>query len=215
MGNKRLQTRQAIIDVSLKLFADDGLAGVSIRTIAKEAKVNVAAVNYHFGSKSNLYFEVIRYVFTECGRDLPEDFEKRVDEACSHAELSDLVKSLVNVKVDSFLEDSGGIERCKRLMMIRVFLNDELADKMMDEFRDEHELQVKLFRKVNPELTENQAQLAVLSMIGQLAFYIFGRIMVYSTMNTTNYSKTFIAELKQMILLNLTAPLKLNEMGGG
>jgi AcrR family transcriptional regulator len=47
-------TKQKIIDCTLELIAQNGLQNVSIRKIASAAGVNVAAVNYHFGSKSQL-----------------------------------------------------------------------------------------------------------------------------------------------------------------
>jgi AcrR family transcriptional regulator len=44
-----------ILDAAEELFADQGFAQVSIRDIAIAAKANVAAVNYHFGSKERLF----------------------------------------------------------------------------------------------------------------------------------------------------------------
>jgi AcrR family transcriptional regulator len=45
-----------------QLFADRGFSAVSVRDIAAAAEVNVAAVNYHFQSKENLYREVLTQV---------------------------------------------------------------------------------------------------------------------------------------------------------
>jgi AcrR family transcriptional regulator len=44
-----------ILDAAEALFAEQGFAHVSIRDIAVAAKANVAAVNYHFGSKERLF----------------------------------------------------------------------------------------------------------------------------------------------------------------
>jgi AcrR family transcriptional regulator len=44
-----------ILDAAEALFAEQGYADVSIRDIALHAKANVAAVNYHFGSKERLF----------------------------------------------------------------------------------------------------------------------------------------------------------------
>ncbi len=52
------QTKQHLLDAAQKLFAEHGFRKTSVRDIAKEAGSNVAAVNYHFGSKENLYHEV-------------------------------------------------------------------------------------------------------------------------------------------------------------
>ena len=48
------ETRERILDVAERLFADSGFASTSLRDITAEAGVNLAAVNYHFGSKEAL-----------------------------------------------------------------------------------------------------------------------------------------------------------------
>jgi AcrR family transcriptional regulator len=50
----RGDTRQRILDVALRLFADRGYAGTSIRDIAEELEVTKAAVHYHFPSKEQI-----------------------------------------------------------------------------------------------------------------------------------------------------------------
>src|ERR1051326_5033895 len=52
-------TRTQIIDIAERHFALYGYAGSSLRGIIKEAKVNVAAVAYHFGNKEDLFAAVI------------------------------------------------------------------------------------------------------------------------------------------------------------
>jgi AcrR family transcriptional regulator len=51
-------TRTRIIDAAEKLFATSGFSAASLRAITSAAKVNLAAVNYHFGSKDALIKEV-------------------------------------------------------------------------------------------------------------------------------------------------------------
>lgn len=53
-------TRERILDVAEKLFMVHGYDGTSMRQITGEAKVNLASVNYHFGSKEQLMREVFR-----------------------------------------------------------------------------------------------------------------------------------------------------------
>lgn len=52
-------TRDTLLDVAERHFAMYGFAGASLRGIIKDAKVNVAAVAYHFGDKEELYSAVI------------------------------------------------------------------------------------------------------------------------------------------------------------
>lgn len=52
-------THDRILDAAERLFAEHGVAGTSVRAITEQAQVNVAAVNYHFGTKENLVRAVI------------------------------------------------------------------------------------------------------------------------------------------------------------
>lgn len=51
-------TRTALLDAAEQLFAKRGIDNTSVRQIVAKAKVNLGAVNYHFGSKDRLAFEV-------------------------------------------------------------------------------------------------------------------------------------------------------------
>jgi AcrR family transcriptional regulator len=51
-------TRAAILDAAERLYADRGFADVTLRDIVAAAGVNLAAVNYHFGSKDELIAEL-------------------------------------------------------------------------------------------------------------------------------------------------------------
>lgn len=53
-------TRERILDAAERLFTDNGFEGTSMRLITGAAEVNLAAVNYHFGSKEQLIQEVFR-----------------------------------------------------------------------------------------------------------------------------------------------------------
>lgn len=53
------ETKACILEVATELFARHGFEGASVRDIAKAAGVNLAAINYHFQNKQNLYFSVM------------------------------------------------------------------------------------------------------------------------------------------------------------
>lgn len=55
-----ISTKDQLLNVAERHFAMYGFAGTSLRGIIKEAKVNVAAVAYHFGSKEELFDAVIQ-----------------------------------------------------------------------------------------------------------------------------------------------------------
>jgi TetR/AcrR family transcriptional regulator, regulator of cefoperazone and chloramphenicol sensitivity len=56
-------TRERIMKAAERLFAESGYDGTSVRAIVAKAKVNQAAINYHFEGKDGLYREVLRGAF--------------------------------------------------------------------------------------------------------------------------------------------------------
>jgi AcrR family transcriptional regulator len=57
------ETRQRILRTAEQLFAERGIAAVSIRDITRAANVNLGAINYHFGTKRSLAAEVFKNCF--------------------------------------------------------------------------------------------------------------------------------------------------------
>jgi AcrR family transcriptional regulator len=53
-------TRDKLLDVAGRIFAERGYRATTIREICVAARANVAAVNYHFGDKLGLYTEVVQ-----------------------------------------------------------------------------------------------------------------------------------------------------------
>ncbi len=51
--------RERLLDAAEELFADAGFNGVSVRQIVDRASVNLGAIPYHFGTKENLFKEVL------------------------------------------------------------------------------------------------------------------------------------------------------------
>ena len=57
-------TKEQILDAAESLFSAHGIEGVSLRSLTKEANVNLASVHYHFGSKE----AVVKAAFARCIR---------------------------------------------------------------------------------------------------------------------------------------------------
>lgn len=100
-------TKERILGAAEELFAQHGFAGASLRQVTANAKVNLAAVNYHFGSKDNLIEEVFR-------RRLDDLNERRVQalrkvKANTDATLEDVLAAFIHPALDVSLDSSGGL----------------------------------------------------------------------------------------------------------
>jgi AcrR family transcriptional regulator len=66
---EKLSTRQKIIQVTIRMISREGIHNLTTRSIAAEAEVNIAAVNYYFGSKEKLIEEsldsAIKHMFAD------------------------------------------------------------------------------------------------------------------------------------------------------
>ena len=56
-------TKERILEAAGEIFGTRGFKDATIRTIARDAKVNIAAINYHFRDKEGLYGAVLEEVF--------------------------------------------------------------------------------------------------------------------------------------------------------
>ena len=69
-------TRQSIIKAAVHLFAEKGFENASVRDIVTKARVNQAAINYHFKGKNGLYLEVLKTAFEKLTKHAGFDPEK-------------------------------------------------------------------------------------------------------------------------------------------
>jgi AcrR family transcriptional regulator len=68
-GEAEAATKAAVFNAAERLFALHGFQNVSVRDITAEAGVNLASVNYHFGSKDALLFEIFKRRTSELNRE--------------------------------------------------------------------------------------------------------------------------------------------------
>ena len=59
------ETRQRVLESAAAVFAEKGFRDATIHEICQRAGANIAAVNYYFGSKDNLYAEAWRAAFRQ------------------------------------------------------------------------------------------------------------------------------------------------------
>ncbi len=67
------ETRQRILRVASRLFAEKGYRNTTHEQICRMAKVNAAAINYHFRKKEKLYVEAWRMSFDSLLKKHPAD----------------------------------------------------------------------------------------------------------------------------------------------
>lgn len=99
-------TVDRILDAAEALFAERGFAETSLRTITGRARVNLAAVNYHFGSKKALIQAVFERFLTPLCAALDTALDRRLrDTGQDHLTLDDLLALVATVAVELNMRD--------------------------------------------------------------------------------------------------------------
>ncbi len=113
-----LDTKNRILDVAERLFAEQGIAETSLRLLTAEADVNLAAVHYHFGSKDKLIREVVGRRFQPINHERLELLDQLEDRS-EAIQLEDLLRIFFGPPLRLTARDTEGTA-CLRKLIGRV-----------------------------------------------------------------------------------------------
>lgn len=117
-------TRERLIRAAEALFARKGYAQTSVRDITREASCNVAAVNYHFATKHNLYRETLTRRIRALREQRISSLERTVAEAGGKASLEIVLGSFAEAFLEPLVDESSG-------RMLMELLTRELLDPQL------------------------------------------------------------------------------------
>src|SRR6202000_2469285 len=89
------QPRTAILAAAERLYADRGFGDVTLRDIVSEANVNLAAVDYHFGSKGGLIAEFFVTRSLTLNKERLRDLREAEEAGDGRADIADILRALV------------------------------------------------------------------------------------------------------------------------
>ncbi|MFV8782462.1 TetR/AcrR family transcriptional regulator [Microbulbifer sp. SA54] len=104
-----------ILDAAEVLFAERGFTETSLRTITSTAGVNLAAVNYHFGSKKELIQAVFERFLTPFTEHLDRELSRRASQD-GELQVDDLLQSLYSVALAGLANEGRDPKRFMRLL---------------------------------------------------------------------------------------------------
>jgi AcrR family transcriptional regulator len=161
-------TRQRILGAAEALFAEHGFAGASLRQVTSAANVNLAAVNYHFGSKDHLIEEVFRRRLDALSRRRLERL--RAITADDDAALEAALDAFITPALELSLNDAGGAVFMRVLARayaesdsrLRTFLSDNYG-YVLKEF-------VATFARLLPQLDKQELYWRLDIAVGALTY---------------------------------------------
>lgn len=195
-------TRERLLDAASALFAATGFHGATVRDIARAAGANVAAANYHFGSKEALYLEVLRTQFSAIRTRLEQRARVPGDDVLARLQRAELER-LVALRLTTMLEVLVGPPASVYGQLIQREMCDPSAalPHIVDEFiRPQMEEMRAVYRHLYPTLTVAEIDRCSFSMVGQVVFYHVMRPAVLRFMDRDGYPRGFGQKLAEHIL---------------
>jgi AcrR family transcriptional regulator len=203
------KTRSAILDVAERLFAEHGYAAVSLRDITAAAGANVAAINYHFGSKERLF----EAVFERRIRPINEERLKRLA-ACmagpGEPDLACVVRTFVEPYIQ-LTEELGPGGAVVQQFLGRLFMEPGLRiqDYLLREFDAIWQQFSKALGTIFPGTDREILYWRFNHMMGVTYFYLGGRNWLKVRTNglcDPDDVETTTRELVSFIVGGLAAP---------
>lgn len=160
-------TKRRILDAAEELFAQHGPSDTSMRAITAAAGVNLAAVNYHFGSKENLIEAVLSR------RLLPVNTTRlrRLDELESTGDvaLEDLFDVFIRPALELGNDPEAGVFVTRLVGRMQADPSPQVRDLFRDQFKEVAERFLPAFAKACPHLGAGEVMWRVFFVIGAMA----------------------------------------------
>lgn len=148
-------TRTDLLDAAERLFAQDGVHRASLRAITQEAGANLAAVNYHFGSKEALVREVLARRLTPLNQRRLALLD-RLEATNSNPGVEQIVRAFVVPTLEMVQRERGGHAFAR--FVCRTFSEPDQAfrDIVLEQFGDIIARFTSAFTKALPELPREE-----------------------------------------------------------
>lgn len=167
------ETVDRILDAAELLFAEKGFAETSLRMITSKANVNLAAVNYHFGSKNAL----IQAVFSRFFNPLIKLMEQGLRELgwaegqSPALELDDIFRLYTRSLLRVPTSHKNGVSIFMRLMGLGYTQSQGHLRKYLEtEYEQTFQLFMRLIKSCTPELTTEERFWRIQFTLGATAF---------------------------------------------
>lgn len=174
-------TKARLLESAGEEFAEKGYEGATVRSICDRAGTNLAAVNYHFGDKEQLYEQAVLHAH-RCGPGIPVE----VAECDSPAEalreyIAMFLRNVVALKSPTW----------HQTLMLREMVNPTRASEALvrDAIRPRFEMLTSILRRLYPEGDDRRIQALGFSVVGQCLHYKLTRSISERLVGTEGFER--------------------------
>jgi len=175
------QAKERLLDAAEQLFAARGFGEVSVRELAAAAEVNVAAVNYHFQGKENLFHEAILRRFAGQRDRTLNGLRGLLEQSEGRPRVDAVIRVLVSEYLDGALSNNF-------LTMVTREMHSGKRTTDVEFFK---EMVAPVFQAISqaliaarPHLLQEDLNWIIASIVGQIHHFIMRRIKFESCGDT-------------------------------
>jgi len=163
-------TRELILNAAGQIFAQHGFHATTVRQITREAGANLAAVNYHFRDKQELYLNVLKRAYSSATSTAAADLA-----GPGPARLHTFIFSFLAYLLDPKRPQWHGVLIAREMANPTPALDQLVAESVRPV---KHRIAGIVREILGPGATDEQVGLACLSIIGQCLHYVHCREMI-------------------------------------
>ena len=195
------ESKRRLLDAAEQLFADRGFEAVSVRDVTQAAKANVAAVNYHFGSRDGL----IALVATRYITPINEERLLRLDAlekkwSGKAVPMEEVIDAFVRPLV-SFVQKSDLSERlfCKLMGRLFSLQGEGLPPVIEDQIRNLSDRFTRALGKSLPTVSQEDLAWRTHFLVGAMIHMLLNQEMLHRMSNGSSGTPTMEATLSRFI----------------
>ena len=208
-----IATKDRILDAAEALFMEHGFEATSMRQITSEAEVNLAAVNYHFGSKEDLFEAVLTRRLDPMNQERLALLALLERESAGQAPTPERILAAMFIPALRLARDrERGGKNFLRLLgrayadaapFIRRFLSEQYAE-MIARFK-------AAFARALPHLPKKELSWRLHFVMGALSYTLSGtdalRLIAELNPRETHNDELLLRRLAPFLIAGLKAPL--------
>jgi len=207
-------SRARILSSAGKLFAERGYDGVSMRELARAAKVNLGAVNYHFGGKGQLYHETVLQLIEDVGPIFGPIMERLNDDVAAANGNRHALSACVAEFVESMFTNVLGKQsmRWQMAFLLREFHqpSSEFPMILAERISPMHDaVGTLLSAALGSDLDDPEILIRAQAFIGQIMSFGACRTVVCARLGWNDYSRDRIAFIAAAVIPATLASLGL------
>ena len=195
-STENCSVRERLLQVAFEVFAEQGFGKTTVRDICCRADVNVASVNYYFGSKQELYEEVCRYSCGAAGG-VPSVFpldNRAVPEEKLFSVIQQFMQTILLQGASSLHGKIMAREMIEPTSALHIIVKEMI--------RPRHEQLSGIIREILGDGADDVlVRRCCFSIAGQCLYYRFSRVVANELQPDVDFDEKTVLEIAQHITL--------------